>query len=80
MDMQVLTDFFMWCSIINGSIFLIWIIVYGLAPNLVYKIQGLWFLGSRETFNTLMYALLGLFKLFFLIFNLTPYLALLLMT
>lgn len=78
MDIQLLTDFFMWCSIINGSILILWITIYGFAPNLIYKIQGRWFSGSEETFSTIMYVCLGFFKVFFVIFNVTPYLALLL--
>jgi hypothetical protein len=37
----------------------------------------MWFPIPRETFNVLIYGFLGLFKIFFLTFNLVPYLALL---
>ena len=80
MTIQNLTNFFMWCSIINGTIFIFWVTIYTLFPNLVYKTQGIWFSGSKETFNTIMYVFLGVFKVFFLVFNLTPYLALLMIT
>ena len=77
MDIQTLTHFFMWCSIINGGFLLIWFAFCVLAPNLVYRIQNWWFPMPRETFNVVIYSFMGLFKLFVLIFNLVPYLALL---
>ena len=80
MDTEILTAFFMWCSIINGTLLALWIILCSLAPNLVYRTQSLSFPLPRETFDVIIYAFLGLFKIFFLVFNLTPYLALLIIT
>ena len=77
---QELIDFFMWCSIINSSLLLVWFAIFALAPDVVYQLQERWFNGSKETFNQLMYSFLALFKLFVIIFNITPYVALLLMS
>lgn len=77
MDIQTLTSFFMWCTIINGALLVLWIMVYLLAPNLVYRTQSKWFPLPRETFNVFFYSFLGLFKVFFLVFNVVPYVALL---
>ncbi|ALC16314.1 hypothetical protein DSOUD_1535 [Desulfuromonas soudanensis] len=77
MDIRTLTSFFLWCSIINGSILILWIGFCVFAPDLVYRTQRIWFPIPRETFDVLMYGFLGLFKIFFLTFNLVPYLALL---
>lgn len=77
MDIQLATAFFMWCSIINIGILLIWAGFYMFAPDLMYKTQSLFFKGSRESFDTMIYVFLGVFKLFVLLFNITPYLALL---
>jgi hypothetical protein len=79
MDIQALTRFFMWCTIINGSLAFVWGIFCFLAPDLVYSIQNYGFPMPREAFNLIIYSFLGLFKIFFLIFNLVPYLALLIM-
>jgi hypothetical protein len=76
MNIQQLTDFFMWCSIINGSILLFWTFWLMFAPGLVYKIQSYFFPISRESFNILMYGFLGAFKLAFIMLNLVPYIAL----
>ena len=77
MDIQTLTRFFMWCTIINGALLVFWTIMCILVPNLVYRTQSLWFPIPRETFNVVIYSFLGLFKIVFLAFNVVPYVALL---
>jgi hypothetical protein len=67
----------MWCTIINGALLVLWTIIFALAPDFVYRTQSIWFPIPRETFNVLMYSYLGLFKIVFLVFNLVPYVALL---
>ena len=77
MDIPTLTAFFMWCSIINGG-FIIFVAAMCMgAPDFMYRTQTRWFPITRETFNVAIYAFLGLFKIFFLVFNIVPYLALL---
>ena len=77
MDLQILTTFFMWCTIINGALLTLWITMFMLAPDLVYRTQSKWFPFPRETFNVVFYAFLGLFKIVFLVFNVVQYVALL---
>lgn len=77
MDIQTLTAFFMWSTMINGGILILWTVLSAFAPNLVYRTQSILFPLPRETFDLVIYAFLGLFKIFFLVFNITPYLALL---
>jgi len=77
MDIQTLTTFFMWCTIMNGGMFILWIVFFFFAPDFVYRIQSKWFLIPRETYNVVIYAFLGLFKIVFLVFNVVPYVALL---
>jgi hypothetical protein len=78
MDLPTLTSFFMWCSIINGGLLILWNVCCMFAPDLVYRLQSIWFPLPRATFDVAIYAFIGLFKIFFLVFNLVPYLALLL--
>jgi len=47
------------------------------AQDWVYSIHSKWFHIPREAFNIALYSFLGLFKIMFFIFNLVPYLALL---
>jgi hypothetical protein len=76
MDIETFTRFFMWCTIINGSLLFFWVIMLILGPNMVYRTQNRWFPIPRETFNIIMYSFLGLFKIIFLVFNLVPWVAL----
>ena len=77
MDIQTLTSFFMWCTVLNGALLIIWTTTLVLAPDLVYRTQSRWFPIPRETFDLVIYSFLGLFKIVFLVFNLVPYIALL---
>ena len=77
MTIEALTDFFMWCTIINGGIYLLWLGFIILAPDFVYSVQSRWFPVSRDSFDVIIYGFMGVFKLFFIMFNLVPWLALL---
>ena len=77
MSIQTLTSFFMWCTIINGGLLALWTSMFMVAPDMVYRTQSKWFPIPRETFDMVMYAFLGLFKIVFLVFNAVPYVALL---
>lgn len=76
-EIQTLTAFFMWSTLLNGGILIFWAMFILFTPDLVYRIQNKWFPMSRDTYNIIIYSFLGLFKLFFIFFNLVPYVALL---
>ncbi len=80
MTMQTLKEFFMWCTIINLGLMAYWVLVCMLAPDLVYRVQSKFFPLPRETFDIIIYSFLGLFKIIFIVFNLVPYLALLIIS
>ena len=49
MGIQTLTTFFMWCTIINGALLILWTVMLILAPDLVYRTQSKWFpIGSAH--------------------------------
>ena len=77
MDIQKLTAFFMWCTIINGVLLVLAIIGCILSPDFGYSMQSEWFQIQRETLNVVIYFFLGVFKIFWLVFNVVPYVALL---
>ena len=77
MEIQTLTSFFMWCTIINAGIYIYSAAVCVLAPDFVYRMQARWFPISRETWNVSLFAFLGLYKVVFIVFCLVPWLALL---
>jgi len=80
MDIQMLKMFFMWCTIIDGSILVIWTLFLVLAPDFIYRMQSKFFVVTREAYNNIIYSFLGLFKLFFIFLNVVPYVALLIIT
>jgi len=77
MDIDTLKTFFMWCTIINGAVFIYWALILIMAPDFVYRFQARWFNIPKESFNVVVYSFLGLAKVLFLFFSLTPYIALL---
>ncbi len=77
MDIQKLTKFFLWCTIINGALLVLSATIFMLAPDFVYAMQSKLFPISRDAFDVVGYAFLGLFKIIWLVFNVVPYLALL---
>ena len=77
MDIQTLTTFFMWCTIINCGFLLFLALVFMLAPDLTYKIQSRFIPISRETFDTVFYSFIGFFKVVVLVFNVVPWIVLL---
>jgi hypothetical protein len=56
---------------------LLWTTFCIFAPDLVYLTQSKWFPIPRETFNVVVYSFIGLFKIVFIVFNVVPYIALL---
>ena len=76
MDIGTLTTFFKYCTILNGSLFIIWSFFVAFAPDLVYKSQSLLFPIPREKFDIIMYVFLGAFKIMFLFFNVIPFIVL----
>lgn len=76
MDTQTLTSFFMWCSIINGAVLMLWTFATMFAGDLLYQSQYKWFPIPRDTFNVVMYSLIGFMKVMLIIFSLTPFIVL----
>lgn len=77
MDIDTIRAFFMWCTILNGALLVLSFLICALAGDWVYRMHSKWFTIPRDTFNVAIYSFLGLFKIFVLVFNLIPYVALL---
>jgi len=76
MDINTLTDFFKYCTIINFAILLIFTIT--MRTDLIYNVHtkyGFW-KGSKEAHKQLGYSILGNYKILTIIFNAVPYFAL----
>jgi len=77
MSIELLRSFFMGCTIINGVLLILSFLICAFAGDRVYKMHGKWFAIPRETFNVVIYSFIGFFKIIFLVFNVVPYVALL---
>ena len=76
MDIQTLTSFFMWCTIINGGMLVLSALIFLFASNFVYRLHSKWFSFSRESFDLVFYAFFGGFKVIFIVFNVVPWIVL----
>ena len=76
MDIDSITAFFMWCTILNVALLLLSSLLCLCAGDWVYRIHSKWFSISRETFNVVIYSFIALYKLLVIVFILIPYMAL----
>ncbi len=76
MSIDAVREFFMWCSIINGSLFILSFLITAYAGDWVCRMNSLWYRIPRDTFNVVIYCFIGLFKIFVIVFNVVPYLVL----
>ena len=79
MDIQTVREFFMWCTIINGGVLVLSSLICVSCGGWIYQIHSKWFPISREAFNVAIYSFIALYKMLFIVLNLVPYLALLIM-
>ena len=77
MDIDSIRAIFMWCTILNVALLSLSSLICVCAGDCVYRIHSKWFSISRETFNVAIYSFLGLYKVLVFVFNLIPYVALL---
>ena len=76
MDIETLKLFFMWCTILNVGLLILSFLIWMVAADFIYKVHGKWFPMPRESFNAVFYGFIGIYKLFVYVFNLAPWLAL----
>lgn len=76
MDIELLSRFFMWCTLLNFGLLIVSFLFLAFANDFVYSLHGKCFAISRETFNVVVYAFLGLYKIAWLVFCVVPWLAL----
>ena len=76
MNVTQLTDFFLWCSVINFSILMWWFAFIVLARDWVYGMHSRWFELSRENFDAFHYKAMAIYKIAILMLNIVPYIAL----
>jgi hypothetical protein len=76
MSLEVLRSFFLWCTVINYGILLVWFLLFTLVGDWFQRLHGRWFRLSSDQFDTLHYVGMSVYKIGILLFNLVPYVAL----
>lgn len=76
MTLNELKPILLWCVGINYSILLVWFGVFMFAHDWLYRLHRRWFKVQVETFDTVHYAGMAIYKIGILLFFLVPWLAL----
>ena len=79
MGIIALKTLFFWCTVINGIILLCLSFLFAFARDWFYPVHNRLFNIPRETLNTMYCTFIALYKMLWMVFNLTPYIALLIM-
>jgi hypothetical protein len=80
MTIQVVREALLLCTLINYGVLIIWFLLLVLPHEWLYRLWRKWFRLSNEQFDTLNFISMALFKIGILLFNLTPYVALRIVT
>jgi len=76
MNMNAVLHFFIWCTLINYAILLIWFLAMVFAHDWFYRMHTRWFKLSVETFDAVHYGSMSIYKIGILLFNMVPLIAL----
>jgi len=75
MNIEMLSQFFLWCSIINVGVSLLVFLVVMIGKNQVYRIHSKLFNVSEEKAAETIYASMVNYKTIIFVFNIIPYIA-----
>ena len=75
MNTEMLSQFFLWCSIINLSASLVVFLALTIGKNRVYRIHSKLFNVSEEKAAEVMYSSMINYKTIIFVFNIIPYIA-----
>lgn len=75
MDYNVIRAFFKWCTIINGGLLILASLLIRFAGDWVFGMHNKWIPITEDAFHAAIYMLLGFFKIIVIVFNLVPYVA-----
>ena len=76
MTTSEIKELLLWCLGINYGVLLVWFGVFVSAHDGMYRLHTRWFKLPVETFDSLHYAGLSIYKIGVLLFNLVPLIAL----
>jgi uncharacterized membrane protein YqjE len=76
MDIATLKTFFMWCTIVNVGLLSLSVLACTALKDFAYRMNNMMFSISKETFNIVVFSFMAIYKIFIMVFNLVPYIAL----
>lgn len=76
MSLDTARSFFLWCSVINYGILLLWFGFATIGRGWLYRLWTRWFSLPREQFDALNFAGMTLYKIGVILFNIVPCIAL----
>lgn len=76
MNPDTIKELLLYCLAINYAILMLWFGVFSLAHDWLYRLHSRWFRLPVETFDTLHYASMALYKIGIIMLNLVPLIAL----
>lgn len=80
MNITTVRRFFGWCTVLNGGLLIIFAVLFRFSSDWIFGMHSHWVTLTREQFNLAIYLLLGIFKLLVIVFNVVPYVALVIMS
>lgn len=75
MKIEIVQDVLFWSFMINMAFLLYWFVFFALARDFIYGLHSRWFKISSQQFDAIHYGGMAFLKLLILVFNLVPYLA-----
>jgi len=73
MSIEVARHFFLWCSVINYCLLLVWFLFFAFAHDWLQRLHGRWFRLTSDQFDALHYGGMTVFKIGIMLFNLVPF-------
>ena len=67
----------LWCTLINYALLLVWVVLMALPHAWLRRIWAKWFRLSDEQFDAINFAGIVFYKVLIILFNMVPYVALL---
>jgi hypothetical protein len=76
MDVHLVSDWLLLCTLFNYAVLLAWFVAFSAAHEWMFKLHARWFQLPVERFDALHYGAMALYKVGILLLNLVPYVAL----
>jgi hypothetical protein len=73
MDYEMLTEFLFWCSAVNIVVLIFVSIMVKVAGVWFYETREKWFAIPEDRFLVVVYAVLGVYKMLIIFFNIVPW-------